>query len=80
MSSLIMIQMWFKNNHLSLYWIENQLSACIRMIREPNKQDTFPEEYIFKEMVKSTVSTRKCGVREVYNWHTLEPRMLGGIN
>ena len=31
-------------------------------------------------MVKSEIFTRQCGVREVCNWHTLEPIMLGKMN
>ena len=68
--------MWFQNNDLKLYWIKNQLSAWIIMLRKPNTIDIFPEEFVFKEMVKISICTRQCGVKEVYNWQTLEPIMV----
>ena len=38
--------MWFHNNHISLYWTENHIYACIRMLRTPNTPGTFTEEGI----------------------------------
>ena len=40
------IHMCFQNNHLSFYWIENNLSACIIMVRTPNTPATFTEECV----------------------------------
>ena len=72
--------MWFHNNHFSLYWIENKLYSWLIMVRILNKPDTLLEEFIYKEMVKSAICTRHCGVMEVCNWQTLETRMLGKTN
>ena len=49
--------MWFHNNHLSLDWIENQLSECLKGVRIPNIPDTFPEELIWSEMAKIKIWT-----------------------
>ena len=34
----------------------------------------------FQEMVKIAICTRQCVVRDVWNWYTLEPRMLGKMD
>ena len=70
--------MWFQNKHLSLYWIVDQLCVWLTIVSTPNKLYTFPGECILYEMVKSKICTRNFVVKEVFNYHTLEPRILGG--
>ena len=74
------IHMCFHNRHLSLYWIVNQLCVCQIIARTPNTPDTFPQGYIFYEMVKIEILTKQYGVRDICNWHKLEPIMLGRMN
>ena len=50
-----------------------------------NIKDTKQTRNIFRgmqlvKMVKSTISTKKCGVRDVFSWHILKPKMLGRLN
>ena len=64
--------------HIILY---SKSSICMANNGKATKHTRkFSRIIFFKEMVKSDFFIGKCGVREVSNWQTLEPRMLGDMN
>ena len=65
----------------SIYILDRKSAICI----DKNIKNTKHTRHIhrirhFYEMANNKMCTRQCGVREIWNYQTLVPRLLGKMN